>query len=63
DAFERDLIYKALQKNSWRRNRTADYLGIPYSTLKYKINRFNLPKRKRPKKARPGRNIGTSNGD
>ncbi len=44
EAIERDLIYKALQRNDWCRKRSAEYLGIPYDTLKTKLRKFRLLK-------------------
>jgi len=44
DILERDLIYKILQGNDWSRKKTAECLGIPYNTLKYKLRRFGLLK-------------------
>ncbi len=49
DAFERDLIYKALQRNNWIRKKTAEYLGISYNTLKFKLKKFSLLKGMHPK--------------
>ncbi|UCD85325.1 MAG: sigma-54-dependent Fis family transcriptional regulator [Deltaproteobacteria bacterium] len=44
DAVERDLIYKALQRNNWSRRKTAEDLEIPYDTLKTKLRKFKLLK-------------------
>lgn len=41
---ERDLLLTALKKNRWNRSKTANYLDIPYSTLRYKIKKYNLKK-------------------
>ncbi len=42
ETFERNFILKVLEKNRWRRKETARSLGIPLSTLKYKLNKFRL---------------------
>lgn len=55
NAFERDLIYKALQRNSWNRKKTAEYLGISYNTIKFKLKKFTLPRGKSRMKAHPVR--------
>lgn len=42
DSFERNFILKALEKEKWNRKRTAEALGIPLSTLKFKFNRLQI---------------------
>jgi DNA-binding NtrC family response regulator len=42
DTFERNFILKVLEKNRWRRKETARTLGIPLSTLKYKLNKLHI---------------------
>ncbi len=42
DTFERNYILKTLEKAKGRRKDAADALGIPISTLKYKMSRLNL---------------------
>lgn len=42
DAFERNYIQRALQQCQGRRTDTARLLGIPLSTLKYKMRRLKL---------------------
>ena len=42
NAFERNFILKALEKSGWSVSATADYLGIPLSTLKYKMDRLEV---------------------
>ncbi len=44
DILERDLIYKILHGNDWSRKKTAECLGIPYNTLKYKLRKYGLLK-------------------
>ncbi len=45
DAFEKNFISKALDKEGWNRRATARVLGIPLSTLKYKMKRLKLQNR------------------
>jgi DNA-binding NtrC family response regulator len=40
--FERNYILRALEKASWNVSATARALGIPLSTLKFKIQKFDL---------------------
>ncbi len=40
--FERNFILKTLEQERWSRTRTANTLGIPISTLKYKFNRLEI---------------------
>jgi DNA-binding NtrC family response regulator len=42
NAFERNFILRALEKNNWNVTGTAEYLGIPLSTLKYKMDRLDV---------------------
>jgi DNA-binding NtrC family response regulator len=42
NAFERNFILRALEKNGWNVTATAEYLGIPLSTLKYKMDRLDV---------------------
>jgi DNA-binding NtrC family response regulator len=42
NAFERNFILRALEKNAWNVTGTAEYLGIPLSTLKYKMDRLDV---------------------
>ncbi|UCD70716.1 MAG: sigma-54-dependent Fis family transcriptional regulator [Syntrophobacterales bacterium] len=42
ETFERNFILKVLEKNRWRRKKTAKSLGIPLSTLKYKLNKLHI---------------------
>jgi transcriptional regulator with PAS, ATPase and Fis domain len=41
-AFEKRFILQALDRNSWRLNKTADLMGIHRKTLEYKIKKLNL---------------------
>jgi transcriptional regulator with PAS, ATPase and Fis domain len=45
EAFEQSFILKALERAAWNQAATAKALGIPLSTLKYKMRRLNLSKR------------------
>ena len=42
ETFERSFILKVLEKNRWRRKETARSLGIPLSTLKYKLSKLHI---------------------
>ena len=39
---EYDRILRALQENQWNRSRVAKKLGMPYSTLRYKMERLGI---------------------
>jgi DNA-binding NtrC family response regulator len=45
DSFERNFIRRALKLNDFHRANTAKYLGIPLSTLKYKMTRLKISDR------------------
>ncbi len=38
--FERNFILRALEKCAWNVTGTAEYLGMPLSTLKYKMDKL-----------------------
>jgi DNA-binding NtrC family response regulator len=40
--FERNFILRALEKCGWSVTNTAEYLGIPLSTLKYKMDKLEV---------------------
>jgi DNA-binding NtrC family response regulator len=40
--FERNYIIRALEKQAWNITQTARYLGVPLSTLKFKIDRLDI---------------------
>ena len=40
--FERNFILRALEKCGWNVTGTAEYLGVPLSTLKYKMDRLDV---------------------
>ena len=42
NAFERNFILRALEKNGWNVTGTARYLGLPLSTLKFKMDRLDV---------------------
>jgi transcriptional regulator with PAS, ATPase and Fis domain len=42
DRYERRLILKALEENDWSRIRTAEQIGIPRTTLLFKMKRLNI---------------------
>ena len=41
-AFEKSFLRKALKRNQWNRKRTAEQLGIGYSTLKAKLKTYGI---------------------
>ncbi|MEK6576474.1 MAG: sigma-54 dependent transcriptional regulator [Nitrospirota bacterium] len=42
DTFERNFILKTLEKEGWNRQKTAETLGIPVSTLKFKLRKLQI---------------------
>jgi DNA-binding NtrC family response regulator len=40
--FDRNFILRALEKCGWNVTATAEYLGIPLSTLKYKMDKLEV---------------------
>jgi DNA-binding NtrC family response regulator len=40
--FERNYLIRALERNAWNVTQTARYLGVPLSTLKFKIDRLDI---------------------
>src|SRR5882724_6282266 len=40
--FERNFILRALEKCGWNVTGTAEYLGVPLSTLKYKMDKLDV---------------------
>ena len=40
--FERNFIIRALETQAWNVTQTARYLGVPLSTLKFKIERLEI---------------------
>jgi DNA-binding NtrC family response regulator len=42
NTFERNFILRALEKSGWNVTATARYLGIPLSTLKFKMDRQEI---------------------
>jgi DNA-binding NtrC family response regulator len=42
NTFERNFILRALKKCGWNVTGTAEYLGIPLSTLKYKMDKLDV---------------------
>jgi len=40
--FERNFLVRALERNGWNVTQTARYLGVPLSTLKFKIERLEI---------------------
>ena len=42
ETFERNFILKGLEKAHWNRSLAANRLGLPLSTLKYKLHKLSL---------------------
>jgi DNA-binding NtrC family response regulator/Tfp pilus assembly protein PilF len=42
ERFERRLILKALEENEWNRSKTAEQIGIPRTTLLFKMKQLNI---------------------
>jgi len=42
NTFERNFILRALEKCGWNVTASAEYLGIPLSTLKYKMDKLDV---------------------
>lgn len=42
DEEERSTILRALEETKWNRRQAANALGIPYSTLRYKLKKFGI---------------------
>jgi DNA-binding NtrC family response regulator len=42
NTFERNFLLRSLEKCSWNVTGTAEYLGIPLSTLKYKMDKLDV---------------------
>jgi transcriptional regulator with PAS, ATPase and Fis domain len=42
NTFERNFILRALEKSGWNVTATSEYLGIPLSTLKYKMDKLDV---------------------
>ena len=42
NTFERNFILRALEKCGWNVTGTSEYLGIPLSTLKYKMDKLEV---------------------
>ena len=42
NTFERNFLLRALEKSGWSVTATSEYLGIPLSTLKYKMDKLDV---------------------
>ena len=42
DAFQQNFIIKVFEREGWNQVATAKALGIPLSTLKYKVKKLEL---------------------
>lgn len=51
EAFERELLTKAMEKSNWKIVRAAKLLGMSYRTLQYRLSKFNIDKEVNIKKA------------
>jgi transcriptional regulator with GAF, ATPase, and Fis domain len=40
--FERNFLVRALERSGWNVTQTARYLGVPLSTLKFKMERLEI---------------------
>jgi arginine utilization regulatory protein len=40
--FERNFLVRALERGAWNVTQTARYLGVPLSTLKFKMERLEI---------------------
>ena len=40
--IEKAFVLEALKRNAWNVTQTARYLGVPLSTLKFKIDRLDI---------------------
>jgi DNA-binding NtrC family response regulator len=40
--FERNFIVRGLERSGWNVTQTARYLGVPLSTLKFKMERLEI---------------------
>ena len=72
DAFARNYLIRALETNGWNTTQTAKALGMPLSTLKFKMNKLEVQEIKRfirgngapdgadmdPYKKKPGAKVG-----
>jgi len=72
DAFARNYLIRALENNGWNTTATAKALGMPLSTLKFKMTRLEVQEIKRfirgnglpdssggdPYKKKPGAKVG-----
>jgi hypothetical protein len=72
DAFARNYLIRALESNGWNTTATAKALGMPLSTLKFKMTRLEVQEIKKfirgngapegsagdPYKKKPGAKVG-----
>ncbi len=42
DRYERRLILKALEDNEWNNIKTAEHIGVPRTTLLFKMKKLNI---------------------
>src|SRR5262245_26623953 len=42
NTFERNFLLRALERCGWNVSGTAEYLGIPLSTMKYKMDKLDV---------------------
>ena len=40
--YERNLLLRALEKHGWNVTQTARYLGLPLSTMKFKMEKLGV---------------------
>ena len=51
-AFERNFILRGLERCGWNVTSTAEFLGVPLSTLKYKMDKLEVRRIPRRQKGR-----------
>ena len=42
DAYERELLIEALQRNKWNQSATAKELGVDEKSVRYKMKKFAI---------------------
>lgn len=50
--YEKDMLLKALQNNNWNQSAAAEELGLHESTLRYRMKKFGI-KKKKPSSSNP----------
>ncbi|MBG0763466.1 MAG: sigma-54-dependent Fis family transcriptional regulator, partial [Tissierellales bacterium] len=42
EEVEKKLIYEAMKKTNWKKSEAANILGIPRTTLYYKLDKYGI---------------------